>query len=175
MPEAATRRRGASHLVPRLLGIALRSAQLLRATAQHFARLLPIALQLKEALSKNAARVVDLFREWDTDGDGSISKKEFRRAMPMLGFDVPVKDIDALFDANDPDGSGEMDFKELKRMLKGKNVEPTQGEKAVKGAASAVSAVSAFKKAGKKEGAEEGGAGASALAKLKAGKDAKKT
>ena len=33
-------------------------------------------------------RVIDLFREWDTDGDGQITRKEFHTAMPRLGFDV---------------------------------------------------------------------------------------
>ena len=32
-------------------------------------------------------RVIDLFREWDEDGDGTVSKKEFRKAVPMLGLD----------------------------------------------------------------------------------------
>ena len=78
----------------------------------------PVAEQLREALSKNAGRVIDLFREWDADGDGNVSKKEFRKAMPKLGFDVPTKDIDALFDSFDPDGSGSIDFTELKKMLR---------------------------------------------------------
>ena len=34
-------------------------------------------------------RVIDLFREWDEDGDGTVSKKEFRKAMPLLGLEVP--------------------------------------------------------------------------------------
>ena len=32
----------------------------------------PIAEQLRVALSKNAARVIDLFREWDEDKDGKV-------------------------------------------------------------------------------------------------------
>ena len=47
-----------------------------------------VGQQLKEALRKNAGRVIDLFREWDTDGDGQITRKEFHTAMPRLGFDV---------------------------------------------------------------------------------------
>ena len=78
----------------------------------------PVAEQLREALSKNAGRVIDLFREWDQDGDGNVSKKEFRKAMPKLGFDVPAKDVDVLFDSFDPDGSGSIDFTELKKMLR---------------------------------------------------------
>ena len=112
----------------------------------------PIPEQLRVALSKNAARVIDLFREWDEDKDGTVSKKEFRRAMPALGFDIPVKEIDALFDANDPDRSGKMEFKELKQMLK-----PHRGPKG--GAASAVNTavnVSAAAAAFKKKGAGAG-------------------
>ena len=39
-------------------------------------------------------RVIDLFREWDEDGDGTVSKKEFRKAMPLLGFDAPRAQAD---------------------------------------------------------------------------------
>jgi len=102
--------------------------------------------QLRGALAKNAGRVIDLFREWDTDGDGKVSKKEFRRAMPMLGFDVPVADIDKLFDANDPDGSGEMDFKELKQMLKSRTG-ATPSEVKAQSAMAAVKAANTFKRA----------------------------
>ena len=63
-------------------------------------------------------RVIDLFREWDENGDGTVSKKEFRVAMPLLGLEVPIKSIDALFDEWDPDGSGKLDLKELTKVLK---------------------------------------------------------
>ena len=52
-----------------------------------------VAQQLRDILSKNGVRVVDLFREWDEDGDGTISKKEFRKAMPLLGLEAPKKDL----------------------------------------------------------------------------------
>ena len=42
-------------------------------------------------LTTNAVRVIDLFREWDEDGDGIVSKKEFRRAMPLLGLQVGIR------------------------------------------------------------------------------------
>jgi len=131
---------------------------------------LPIPEQLRLALSKNAARVIDLFREWDEDKDGKVSKKEFRKAMPALGFDIPVKEIDALFDANDPDRSGSMEFKELKAMLK-----PSRGPATVKTAVNTAmtvnSAVSAFKKKGA-GGAGGAGAGSSSLGPAAAPNDA---
>ena len=34
--------------------------------------------------------MIDLFREWDEDGDGTVSKKEFRKAVIHLGLEVPT-------------------------------------------------------------------------------------
>merc|ERR1740133_899303 len=59
----------------------------------------PVQEQLRHVLTSNAVRVIDLFREWDEDGDGTVSKKEFRKAMPMLGLEVSKQDINALFDS----------------------------------------------------------------------------
>ena len=50
-----------------------------------------VAEQLRDALKKNAVRVVDLFREWDDDGSGVVTRPEFDKAMPMLGFDGPMQ------------------------------------------------------------------------------------
>ncbi len=44
----------------------------------------PVAEQLHDLLAQNAVRVIDLFREWDLDGSGSISKKEFRKVSVMM-------------------------------------------------------------------------------------------
>ena len=35
----------------------------------------PVSEQLAAALRKNATRVLDLFRSWDTDGDGEVSPR----------------------------------------------------------------------------------------------------
>jgi len=81
----------------------------------------PLGEQLREALSKHAIRVLDLFRNWDENGDGEVSRKEFRRAMPALGMDLPVDVIDDLFDQYDPDKSGSIEFKEMQKMLSGRS------------------------------------------------------
>ena len=54
---------------------------------------LPVSELLARALRKKLTRVIDLFREWDEDGNGSVTKKEFRKAMPMLGLEVPVAEV----------------------------------------------------------------------------------
>ena len=78
----------------------------------------PIADQLRDALSKNLARVIDLFRDWDDNGDGCVSKAEFRRAMPMLGLQVAAADADALFDSFDADKGGTLEYGEISKQLK---------------------------------------------------------
>ena len=66
----------------------------------------PIGEQLKQALVKNAGKMMDLFREWDEDGDGEITRKEFRAAMLRMQLEVPQPDVDSLFDSWDPSGGG---------------------------------------------------------------------
>ena len=62
--------------------------------------------------------MTDLFREWDTDGSGTVSKKEFRRAIGALGYEAPRAELDRAFAEFDTDRSGEIDVGELTRALK---------------------------------------------------------
>ena len=41
---------------------------------------------LRHALTKNAVRVIDLFRDWDFNGDGQLSRKEFLKGVAMMGL-----------------------------------------------------------------------------------------
>ena len=79
-----------------------------------------VAQELRDMLTAKAVRVIDLFKQWDEDGNGAVSKKEFRKAMPLLGLEVPKKEIDALFDSWDPDGSGMIEYSELNKLLRRK-------------------------------------------------------
>ena len=110
---------------------------------------LTVTQQLRMALDKNAGRVIDLFRGWDTDGDGEVSRKEFHKAMPMLGFEATKKDINELFDSWDKDGGGSLDFRELQKILKA----PPPKEKVQK-ATGKLKAVAALTKAGAGRGAK---------------------
>ena len=58
-----------------------------------------IRTQLRDALSQNAVRVIDLFKSWDEDGNGKVSKLEFRKSLPMLGLTADKAAMDALFDS----------------------------------------------------------------------------
>jgi len=84
----------------------------------------PLTEQLAEALRANATRVLDLFRSWDADGDGEVSRAEFHKAMPALGLEVPKADVDELFNAWDKDGGGSLAYKEMRRILSGASSAP---------------------------------------------------
>ena len=79
----------------------------------------PIHEQLTEALLSHSMRIIDLFKKWDDDGDGEITKREFEKALPLVGIDLPRGDqLDALFNAFDADGSGSISFQEFFKLLK---------------------------------------------------------
>ena len=77
-----------------------------------------VAEQLRDALSKVAVRVVDLFREWDDDNNGMVSRAEFQRGMQELKFNAPAEEIDALFDSWAPNGSDHLELNELSKLLR---------------------------------------------------------
>jgi Ca2+-binding EF-hand superfamily protein len=74
---------------------------------------------LRDALTANRTRVIDAFRMLDKDSDGTITKAEFRGALPLLGFDTGRTDLaDELFMSLDSDGGGTIRFDELNRKLR---------------------------------------------------------
>ena len=66
--------------------------------------------QLNVLLGEHSVKLIDLFREWDADGNGAIDKKEFRQAVAALGYDVPKKDVNAAFDMLDDTGDGFIEY-----------------------------------------------------------------
>ena len=52
--------------------------------------------QLHKIIMEHSVKLIDLFREWDDDGDGNVSKLEFRRSLPMLGLKVERHVAEAL-------------------------------------------------------------------------------
>ena len=78
----------------------------------------PPASGLAVALHASSARIVDVFRQWDSDGSGTVSKKEFRKAVSAMGLVATPGEADALYDLFDPDKSGAIDYREMKKLLR---------------------------------------------------------
>jgi Ca2+-binding EF-hand superfamily protein len=62
---------------------------------------------LRTALSENAVRVIDLFRDRDVNGDGAVSFKEVVMGVTLLGFPGD-RAAAILFREWDSDGSGSL-------------------------------------------------------------------
>jgi Ca2+-binding EF-hand superfamily protein len=83
--------------------------------AEKIERMKQVALQqkVKSALSASHSKVLDLFRQWDENGDGKLGKEEFRKVVAMLGIEAPAHDADLVFDSFDEDGNGFVQINEL--------------------------------------------------------------
>ena len=79
-----------------------------------------VQAQLRDALVANSIRVMDLFREWDENGDGEISVHEFRKALQIVGLHASTDAVQALFDEFDTDAGGTISFRELNRQMEGR-------------------------------------------------------
>lgn len=59
----------------------------------------------------------DAFREFDKDGNGVITMKEFKKAMAKLGNKLSDKQIKQMIKEVDLDGDGEINYKEFVQMM----------------------------------------------------------
>ena len=78
-----------------------------------------VEAQLGAAIVARNWKAADIMMRWDADGDGLLSKGEFRQNVQDLGVIGTPDAIDELFDEYDADGGGELDLKELRPTLKG--------------------------------------------------------
>ena len=75
------------------------------------------AEQLSNALVGSWTRVRDLWAEWDDDLSGKVDPREFYQALTLLGLRPSRAESDELFKRFDADGSGTIEFDELKSAL----------------------------------------------------------
>ena len=77
-----------------------------------------VATGLAGLLLENFTRVADLFNAWDTNNDGKISRREFCRAVKVLGLNATDEETTALYDSFDRDGSDSVELNELNALLR---------------------------------------------------------
>lgn len=69
-----------------------------------------IAGRLRTIMQKRSAKVLTFFREWDADGSGTVTLKEFRRGIGHLGITASRERINKEFASFDLNGSGELEL-----------------------------------------------------------------
>lgn len=97
-----------------------------------------VLLDIQTALHNTRTRTIDLFREVDQSGDGSITADEFRSGLKTMGLKTSDESFTAMMGVLDKDGSGDVTLKELDRALK--NAERHARAEGKLGATSAVHA-----------------------------------
>ena len=73
--------------------------------------------RLYHVVAHNALMLQDLFKSWDTNNDGRVSKIEFAKGLSSLNWDAPKETVEALFNHMDKDKSGYLDYKELQKTI----------------------------------------------------------
>ena len=74
--------------------------------------------EMRLALKRDRTRIIDAFRCLDKNGNGAVSKTEFRAALPVLGFENDPETADKVFEELDEDGSGQLEYEELHKKLR---------------------------------------------------------
>mmetsp|Transcript_4757 Transcript_4757/g.7040 ORF Transcript_4757/g.7040 Transcript_4757/m.7040 type:complete len:422 (-) Transcript_4757:62-1327(-) len=69
--------------------------------------------------SKKSEReeLIDVFKTFDRDGDGTITADEFRKGMMTLGHHLTTKQVKDLISEVDEDGNAEIDYEEFVEMM----------------------------------------------------------
>ena len=69
-------------------------------------------------LAGNMGKITDLFRKWDADGSGLISRDEFSTAIHKMGLHASDDELSALFRPDRPRRRpGSVDYNELRRAI----------------------------------------------------------
>ena len=77
-----------------------------------------LSRELRHKLSNGWVRVNDLFKSWDANGDGLITRREFMRGVAVVGVSMSHGDVSQLFSVFDKDESGQLDYRELHSLMR---------------------------------------------------------
>jgi len=74
--------------------------------------------QIVSYLVKEKVRILDLFHEWDSEGGGTITRDEFRKALPRLGVHMAKDKVEDLFRSLDVETKGEFTYQQLTAVVR---------------------------------------------------------
>ena len=66
------------------------------------------------------AKILEVFRQFDTDSSGFLDFDEFTAACATMGLRLSADELQTLFDDFDQDGGGDISFDEFRHMVKAK-------------------------------------------------------
>jgi len=78
-----------------------------------------IVLQaLADKLNRKTSNIRQIFRNFDEDKDGTVSYREFRHGLQMMGFEPTDEQYEELLRIVDSDGGGNIDYVEFYNTIK---------------------------------------------------------
>ncbi|KOO33319.1 hypothetical protein Ctob_006229 [Chrysochromulina tobinii] len=78
-----------------------------------------------QKVANGGKRIVDIFRQIDTDQSGELSRDEFKTVLKKYGFlHVTDDEISAIVNQIDSDGSGSVKYAELEHLIRGLGQKP---------------------------------------------------
>lgn len=87
-----------------------------------FEEFLLLFSRAKKNAPEEDEELLQAFKIFDADGNGTISKDELKRVMDMLGEKLSESQIDEMMKEADINGDGEIDFGEFKKMMAAKSI-----------------------------------------------------
>jgi calcium-dependent protein kinase len=85
----------------------------------NYSEFIAATLQTKKIL--NNSRLMIIFKEFDVDNSGYITRDNLMEAFKRLGKDASEKDIDDILIEHDKAGDGQISFEEFKLMMLGED------------------------------------------------------
>ena len=78
---------------------------------------------LVDKLYQQSSSLRNVFRKFDVDGSGELSRDEFRQAVAKLGFDPNSKEVDEILNVVDSDGNDNIDLAEFAAGFQGEDMD----------------------------------------------------
>lgn len=82
---------------------------------------IPIKIKILHAIAKKKNRLLELFRSFDTDGNGTIDREEFYNGMSRLNLGLTDAEVTRLLQEVDSNGDGEIDYMEMLSHFEGEH------------------------------------------------------